>query len=219
MKAVKPIPRGGEAHGRLRNGPRTRQQILDLSLRLFSQRGFASTTVRDIARNAGITDAAIYYHFNSKRELMEALVEERGFISSIQQLESVSADYPLRQTLIIMARIAINLMVENDGFLRLILLESLVGDEVASQQYRRLVDLWQQSLASALRRYVEKGQLKGDSPEAVARHIISLILAAFVEEALLGRHRTPGDDSQGRHEALATFVTTSIDHILPSLRP
>ncbi len=215
---MKPDRREGYPHRRPRRGLRTRQQILDSSLRLFSQRGFASTTVRDIARAVGITDAAIYYHFNSKRELMEALVEERGFISSIQQLGSVSADYPLRQTLIIMARIAINLMADNADFLRLILLESLVGDEVASEQYRRLVNLWEQSLADALGRYVEKGQMKSEGPEAVARHIISLILAAFVEEALLGRHRPLGEEDQGR-EALASFLVTAIDHILPSLQP
>ncbi len=59
---------------RTRRGPYTRQLILDASLSLFSRRGFARTTVRDIARKAGITDAAIYYHFESKRELLEALV-------------------------------------------------------------------------------------------------------------------------------------------------
>jgi len=60
---------------RTRRGPHTRQQILDASLRLFSERGFARTTVRDIARQAGITDAAIYYHFASKRDLFEALID------------------------------------------------------------------------------------------------------------------------------------------------
>jgi len=47
--------------------------------------------VRDIARKAGITDAAIYYHFDSKRELLEALVEERGFVTSLQTLERVNS--------------------------------------------------------------------------------------------------------------------------------
>jgi AcrR family transcriptional regulator len=82
---------------RTRRGPHTRQQILDASLRLFSERGFARTTVRDIARQAGITDAAIYYHFESKRELLDALVEERGFLSSLQNLERVTADLLLRK--------------------------------------------------------------------------------------------------------------------------
>jgi AcrR family transcriptional regulator len=50
---------------RTRRGPHTRKQILDASLRLFSERGFARTTVLVIARQAGITDASFYYHFES----------------------------------------------------------------------------------------------------------------------------------------------------------
>jgi len=61
---------------RTRSGPQTRKQILDASLRLFSKRGFARTTVRDIARAAGITDAAIYYHFRSKRDLLVTITEK-----------------------------------------------------------------------------------------------------------------------------------------------
>src|SRR5688572_8829474 len=105
---------------RTRRGPYTRQQILDASLRLFSERGFARTTVRDIARQAGITDAAIYYHFESKRELLEALVEERGFLTSLQNLERVEAELPLPEMLLWMSAGAVNLMDANRDFLRLI---------------------------------------------------------------------------------------------------
>jgi len=203
---------------RSRRGPQTRKQILDASLRLFSERGFARTTVRDIARDAGITDAAIYYHFGSKRELLETLVEERGFISRIQRLENASTDYPLRETLLWMARGAIDIMDDNRGFLRLILLEGLAGDPVALEQYQRLVNRWEQGLAAVLRRYLEKGEMKDDDVETVARHIIYVIMAAL-QDAVLGRHLPPDDDPQKRRDALAVFVAAAIDQILPALRP
>ena len=98
------ISHARSAAKRTRRGPHTRQQILDASLRLFSERGFARTTVRDIARQAGITDAAIYYHFDSKRELLEALVEEQGFLNSLQNLARLQADLPLQEMLLWMAR-------------------------------------------------------------------------------------------------------------------
>src|SRR3972149_6282296 len=102
---------------RTRRGPLTRQQILDASLRLFSERGFARTTVRDIARQAGITDAAIYYHFESKRELLEALVEERGSLTSRQTLARLQTDAPLQETLHWTARGALAIMDDNRDFL------------------------------------------------------------------------------------------------------
>jgi AcrR family transcriptional regulator len=201
---------------RTRRGPHTRQQILDASLRLFSERGFARTTVRDIARQAGITDAAIYYHFDSKRELLEALVEERGFLSNLQNLARMQADAPLQETLHWTARGAINIMDENRDFLRLIIMEGLGGDEAALEQYDRLLGLWESALTAVLQRYQEKGELPGNSAETVARHIIYTILMAF-QESLLGRHVSPAASAEDRRAGLGEFVTPALDHIIDGL--
>ncbi len=202
---------------RTRGGPHTRKQILDASLRLFSERGFARTTVRDIARAAGITDAAIYYHFQSKRDLLEALVEERGFVASLQELERVAADLPLQETLLWMARGAINIMDENRDFLRLIIMEGLGGDDSALEQYHRLVDLWESALSAVLQRYAKKGELSRNAPEATARQIIYLILMAF-QDTLLGRHLRAAAAPEERRQALADFASDSLERLLPSLQ-
>ena len=198
---------------RTRRGPHTRQQILDASLRLFSERGFTRTTVRDIAREAGITDAAIYYHFQSKRDLLEALVEEKGFLEGLQNLERVTADLPLEQMLTWMARGAIELMDENREFLRLVIMEGLGGDEAGLDQYRRLLDLWQDALTTVLTRYKEKGELPGDSLPSLSRQIIYLILMSFVE-SLLGRNVSPAASTLERREALVVFAESGIRTIV-----
>jgi AcrR family transcriptional regulator len=195
-----------------RRGPETRKQILDASLRLFSKRGFARTTVRDIARAAGITDAAIYYHFESKRDLLEALVEERGIVSGLQQLQRATADVPLEKALLWMTRRAINIMDDNRDFLRLIIMEGLGGDESAREQYHRLVDLWESALTTMLQRYVEKGELPRRAAADTARQIIYLILMAF-QDALLGRHVPPSAPAEERRQALADFVAGTLERL------
>ncbi len=200
---------------RTRKGPQTRQLIMDASLRLFSERGFARTTVRDIARQAGITDAAIYYHFQSKRELLEALVEERGFVNSLQELQRVSVDIPLVDMLHWMVRGAINIMDENRDFLRLIFMEGLSGDEAAIEQYQRLANLWESGLTSVLDRYVSKGELPRDDVQAIARQVIYTILMPF-QDTLLGRH-APAATPAERREALATFTSQALDRLTRGL--
>ncbi len=212
------VPKKTRTARRTRRGPHTRKQILDESLRLFSKRGFARTTVRDIAREAGITDAAIYYHFQSKREVLEALVEERGFVAGLQQLEQVSAELPLKETLLWMARGAINIMDENRDFLRLMIMEGLGGDETALEQYQRLTNLWESALTAVLQRYVEKGELPGHGPEAMARQVIYLILMAF-QDTLLGRHIGAEATPEERRKALFSFVSESMEHLLPDPQP
>jgi AcrR family transcriptional regulator len=53
-------------------------QLLDTAERLFSEKGFDGTSVRDIAEEAGINTAMISYYFGSKEKLMEAIFEQRS---------------------------------------------------------------------------------------------------------------------------------------------
>ncbi len=53
----------------------TREAILASCLKLFARRGFASTSIDDIAGAAGITKGAIYWHFDSKEKLFHAILE------------------------------------------------------------------------------------------------------------------------------------------------
>lgn len=51
----------------------TRERILDAALRLFRDKGFDVTTMRDVAAEAGMATGAAYYYFHSKEELVMAL--------------------------------------------------------------------------------------------------------------------------------------------------
>jgi AcrR family transcriptional regulator len=52
----------------------TREEVKAVALELFSRRGFEQTSLREIAEQLGITKAALYYHFASKRDLLSALI-------------------------------------------------------------------------------------------------------------------------------------------------
>lgn len=54
----------------------TRDAILRAARDLFTINGFASTTVREICQQAGVTAPVIYYHFGNKEGLFEAVVED-----------------------------------------------------------------------------------------------------------------------------------------------
>ena len=51
----------------------TRERILDAALRLFRDKGFDETTMRDVAAEAGVATGGAYYYFRSKEELVMAL--------------------------------------------------------------------------------------------------------------------------------------------------
>lgn len=51
-------------------------EILEKSLFLFSQKGYTTTTVRDIAKEIGITQSSLYKHFESKEAILNAIFDE-----------------------------------------------------------------------------------------------------------------------------------------------
>ena len=54
---------------------KSRQQILDASLKLFSHRGYGATSVRDIAEEAGLSKGNVYHHFPDKETIFRALID------------------------------------------------------------------------------------------------------------------------------------------------
>jgi len=52
-----------------------RQELLAIAGRLFAERGFRNTTVRDIADAAGILSGSLYHHFDSKESMVDELLD------------------------------------------------------------------------------------------------------------------------------------------------
>jgi AcrR family transcriptional regulator len=73
-------PRGGAltpatSDRRRLKGEASRERILDAALRLFAERGYSATGVHEIARQAKIEKAALYWHFGSKEGLLAAVLD------------------------------------------------------------------------------------------------------------------------------------------------
>jgi AcrR family transcriptional regulator len=164
---------------KLRRGPLTRKQILDAALKLFSERGFARTSVRDIGQAAGITDAAIYYHFASKRDLFEALIEERGFTAALEELERAEVTIDLPEALPLIAVRALEFIYSNRDLLKVLMIEAMAEDAVAAEEYRMLRERWQRGQARIFRIYAELGQMRSDAIDDLAKQFVLTVLGVL----------------------------------------
>ncbi len=59
-----------------REGTSGKQAILEAAERLFAERGFAATSMRDLAEAAGTSKALLHHHFGSKEELYQAVISQ-----------------------------------------------------------------------------------------------------------------------------------------------
>lgn len=77
---------------------RTHEVILKAAARLFCEKGYAASTLRDIAASAGMKAGSLYYHFNSKEEMLDAILDQgvreiyEG-VAAVIQADVASSDY------------------------------------------------------------------------------------------------------------------------------
>jgi AcrR family transcriptional regulator len=170
--------------------------------------------VRDIAREAGITDAAIYYHFSSKRDLFEALFEERGISAALTSLETVVIDQPLEETLVGIAVAAQGIMQRNKDFMKVLFSEAMSEDPVAVEDYGMVTERWRNAEARILREFVDRGELPEIDVNIAARQLVVLSVGPFMDALMSGQEQNGEEPSP----ELVTRVRTVVERFVRGLK-
>jgi AcrR family transcriptional regulator len=135
-------------------------QIIEVAERLFSQKGFAGTSVRDIAQEADVNVSMISYYFGSKEKLIEALFQLR-MSESRSRLETLLQDDDLHpiQKINILVDSAIDRLMGNQCFHNIMLREQLssertpvISEYISSLKMRNL---------ELMQRLIKEGQDAG----------------------------------------------------------
>jgi len=184
-----------------------REDILQASLHLFAQRGFHGTSMRDIAREADLTEGLIYHYFVSKRDLFRAIIEEHSFLPLLRTLPELAGQLDLRALLIVLARGFFDVLRQNTELTRLLLQEVQVFPEEKEAFFADAVNESITVLGGILdTRMNEKTRLQVD-PQVSARIFFNSLLAFFVEQEILGgKHLLPADENAYVDHLVEMFV-------------
>jgi TetR/AcrR family transcriptional regulator, acrAB operon repressor len=151
----------------------TRERLMQAGLVVFSRQGFDAATLEDVAREAGVTRGAIYWHFGSKSDLFLALLEKYSTRGSIILQQAASEGGTFNE---ILERVFIRMLeaVENDQELRLMMEISLFKTGYAAgiedwrdrqrENNRSLVE----GVARMMTRGIEMGELRRDLDPFIA---------------------------------------------------
>jgi AcrR family transcriptional regulator len=107
-------------------------EIISVAETLFSDKGFAGTSVREIAEAAGVNVAMISYYFNSKEKLMEAIFTERT-TRMTEKLEKLLQDEKLTpfEKLEVVVDDYINKLIDKHKFYKLMYFEQMLDNNPA----------------------------------------------------------------------------------------
>jgi AcrR family transcriptional regulator len=193
-----------------------REDILQASLHLFADKGFHGTSMRDIARQANITEGLIYHYFASKRDLFRAIIDEYSFLPLLRTLPDLAEQLDLRGLLIVLARGFFDVLRQNAQLTRVLLQEIQVFPEekeaffadAVGQSIAELGEILDGRMSARARGQVD--------PQVAARLFFNALLAFFVEQELLGgKHLLPADE----HVYIEHLVDMFVKRLGPEQRP
>ncbi|SDC24308.1 transcriptional regulator, TetR family [Sanguibacter gelidistatuariae] len=148
MNAGTPAPMpdpGATGSGRSRDAGNTRQLLLAAARSRFARDGYAATTVRDIAADAGVNVALINRYFTSKEGLFEACLSRAA-----QDLGRADAtDMTIDQVVASVLRGAMNSRGDDGRALQMLLLLRSSGDEGADTIRRNILQSFAERMAVA----------------------------------------------------------------------
>lgn len=163
------------------SGTDRRKQIIERASALFAQRGFDGVTIKDLAASCRINQAVLYHHFKSKRELHQAVVEEKIKQLDIESfLATLDRDQPIGELLKAVAAHILSIASRDTQINRLLLLGTLQK----SAETTALFKAWRQPFVDYLHaefaRRIKAGEFRRVDPHITARSFIGMIMDCSV---------------------------------------
>lgn len=167
----------------LRKGAKSQKELLTIAIDCFARYGYQGTSVDRIAKAAGVTKGALYYHFRDKEALLAAAVANRvaAFENRVQQAVSgASCPDALRRVADVCIEHA--QLGDHPRFAVTLMVESIETNTEVSIQLREMMRRFRAFIRNLIRAGQERGEIRADADAvAAAAAYNSVILGAEVQ--------------------------------------
>lgn len=160
--------------------------IMEAAEKLFADKGFEGTSVRDIAEGAGVNLAMISYYFGSKEKLMEAMFNHRAS-SSVLQLEEMVKDKsltPIQKVEKLIDRY-IEKLLSQQCFHRIMVREQMVNNNGFIAEQIQEIKKRNQALIKEL---IAQGQRSGDFRKNIDISLLMITLVGTISQMVTTQH-------------------------------
>ena len=170
----------------------THRLLIDVALKLSSERSFSSLSLREVAAGAGITAAGFYRHFHDMEELGLVLVDEVGL--SLRRLlrEARKRVNPGPQAIASSIDSFLEFIRENGNLFRLLLGERQGASVVFRKAIYSEMDRFISELAIDLERLQQSTEKQLRDPHLAAEAIVAVVFTVGAEALDLPRHKHSG---------------------------
>jgi len=180
-------------------------QILDAATKVFATKGFHPTTIKDIAREAGVADGTIYNYFENKLALLLGILDRMN--ESDRRDEDFSrfteGDFRGFMKAYLRHRLTV-LKADNFGLFRVVISEIMVNKELRELHYRKIIEPTFLMAEKYFQRWSEQHVIKRVDIGLTMRAVSGMVLGLIVEHIM-------GDETlASRWDELPDFLTDMI---------
>jgi AcrR family transcriptional regulator len=157
-----------------------RRLILDAAVRVFARKGFHSSRVGDIAKEAGVAHGLLYHYFSSKDEVLETIFRENWGVL-IERIHAVEqSDESARDQLRHVAAIVLRTWRHQPDVVRVLVREIARSPEM-QERIGELV-----KPIEAIRRIIERGRESGEFRADLDPELAAVVFYGGIDELLTG---------------------------------
>ncbi|SEK23700.1 TetR/AcrR family transcriptional regulator [Paenibacillus sp. OK003] len=167
----------------------TVQQILNVAAQLFTDKGFEKTSIQDIIVALGMSKGAVYHHFRSKEEILEAVLEQQFNYTAqmLDQLVTNTTTTPARNKLVqILEHVVSDQQAHS---LDRVLRAQIKNPVFIVRGIQQAVRIDAPVIAAILREGITDGSIHTEDPEACAE-VFMMLVNIWINPTLFDRNST-----------------------------
>ncbi len=201
----------------MKKSEETKQKILKTTIETISEKGYAPTTTREIAQEAGVSEGTIFKYFGSKKELLRRIVEttikdfrDYSVEEAIPEVFAGTEDGSPKELLIKLMKERAKFFREHNKAMQVIIQETMI-DESIRETFRR--EVWSEMTkvsGQIFDRAKELGEFKDVENRTARRVIFGSFLFYVIFEGMLGVNTGEEDKPEEEIEKTLDLILSGI---------
>ncbi len=144
---------------------------MEAALHLFSQKGFENTSIKDLAEEAGIAPGLIYHYFESKQQILMAVMESHGFSQECKAMIEAQSAKSVQAGLPVIATAYYELLGKKEQLLRIFCREAMTDETLGVFWVNHINDAVA-TMSRYLAAKVAAGELRPHNTDISARMLL-----------------------------------------------
>ncbi len=161
------------------NMNKTKRKIFEASMKLFAQKGYDATSIEDITAAVGVAKGTLYYHFSSKEEIFNFLVEEgMKLLKNSIEIKASKAQNSIDKLRAVVL-IQIKIIAKYEDFMNIVL-SQIWGNEPRNIMCKNKVIEHIKTIENIVKEGMEKGEIIDGNADVIASGIFGLTCSSLV---------------------------------------